>query len=271
MDQTGSVYVADAVRAMVLRFDPVSGNVTVVAGSGRSGFAGDGGVATAASFSAPTGIALDGTGDLYIADQDANRVRRVDAVSGIVTTVAGGGTNPGSDGLGDGGPATLASLNGPASLAVDVAGNLYICDSYDGLVREVAAATGIISVVAGGGTNTGIDGFGDGGPAYEAQLASPSGITLDAYGSLYIADTGHSLVREVAGGVIVAVAGNGNYGYSGDGGGATSAALMSPNAVVVDPAGNRFDPRQRNLLHTSRVACWDYLYPCSRRPYAERT
>lgn len=240
MDQLGNIYIADTLNQVVRKVSASNGVITTVAGDGAPGFWGDGGPATQAMLQNPTGVAIDGAGNLYIADQGNNRIRRV-TPSGTITTAAGGGaTQSQSDKLGDGGPATSAILYGPNDVAVDSTGNLYIADSYNGLVREVNAVTGIITVVAGGGSGGNSDGLGDGGPASGALLEDPCGLALDANGNVYIADSGHSLVREVnaSSGIISVVAGNGTYGYSGDLGPATSATLGNPVAVRTDAAGN---------------------------------
>lgn len=238
------LYVADTINAAIRRIDLTNGAVTTVAGTGGThGYSGDGGPATSASLNTPTGVAIDGAGNLFIADQGNNVIRRVDAVSKVITTVAGGSITPsGNDTLGDGGPATSAILWGPLSVAVDSPGNLYIADTYHQLVRAVNAATGVISVVAGGGTAAGNDGFGDGEPAISAQLANPSGVAVDSTGNLYIADTGDNLIRRVDAttGIITAVAGNGVWGYSGDFGLATNASLASPQAISIDAGNNLY-------------------------------
>jgi sugar lactone lactonase YvrE len=235
------LYVADSLNCVIRKFVRSSGEVSTVAGNGSDGFAGDGGPATSAKLNTPTGVAVDGAGNLYIADQGNNVIRRVDAITHIITTVVGGGTvASGTDNLGDGGPATSAILNGPQSVAVDGAGNLYIADAFSNLVRTVNAASGKITVAAGGGTAAGTDGFGDGGPAPSAQLSNPSGVALDSAGNLYIADTGDNLIRFVnlTTGVITAVAGNGKSGYTGDNGLATAATLAAPQGVAVDAAND---------------------------------
>ena len=240
LDQLGNLYIADAVNQVVRKVNAVSGVITTAAGNGSAGYAGDGGPATQASLQNPTGVAIDGAGNLYIADQGNNRVRKV-TPSGQISTVAGGGSVPSqADLVGDGGAATSAILLGPNDVAIDGSGNLYIADSYHGLLREVNAMTGVITVVAGGGSGGGSDTWGDGGPATNAILNNPRGLAVDAGGNLYVADSGHSLVREinVASGVISVVAGNGSYGYSGDFGPALAAALSKPVAVKVDAAGN---------------------------------
>jgi len=236
-----AVYVADSINGSIRKIVLSTGVVTTVAGNGTDGYSGDSGLATGATLNAPTGIAIDGAGNLYIADQGNNLIRRVDAITQIITTVAGGGTTPsGADTYGDGGPATSAILDGPQSVAVDSSGNVYIADTYHQLIRMVNAATGIISVVAGGGTATGTDGFGDGLAATSVALGNPSGVALDSAGNLYFADTGNNLIRRVdaSSGIISAVAGNGSWGYSGDGGLATSANLASPQSVALDAGNN---------------------------------
>jgi sugar lactone lactonase YvrE len=242
LDGSGTfAYVADSVNNMIRKVTLASGAVTTVAGTGGSGSGGDGGAALSATLNTPTGVALDGAGNVYIADQGNNLIRRIDAATQIIHTVAGGGTvASGADKLGDGGPATSAILYGPQSVTLDTTGNLYIADAFHNLVRMVNAASGIITVVAGGGSAAGTDGLGDGGAAISATLSNPSGVALDSAGNLYIADTDYNLIRRVdmTTGVITAVAGNGNSGYAGDNGLATSAELSSPQGVVLDAANN---------------------------------
>ncbi len=238
-----TVYVADSINGVIRKIVLSSGAVTTVAGNGNNGFSGDDGPATSASLNAPTGVAVDSAGNLYIADQGNNLIRRVDANTQIITTVAGGGTTAsGTDVYGDGGPATSAILYGPQSVAVDASGNLFIADTYHQLVRLVSAATGIISIVAGGGTWAGTDGYGDGIPAINAVLRNPMGVALDSNGNLYVADTGDNMVRRVdmTSGIITAIAGNGTWGYSGDNGLAASARLASPQSVALDTANNLY-------------------------------
>jgi len=217
-----------------LAFTP--GIISTVAGNGTAGYFGDGGPATSASLSAPTGITVDPAGNLYIADYANSRIRRVDASSGIISTVAGNGF---SGFGGDGGPATSASLNFAAGVALDAAGNLYIADTSNHRIRRVDASSGIISTVAGNG----FSGFGgDGGPATGALLAKPEDIAVDANGSLYIADSGNFRIRKVdaASGIISTVAGNGTFGFSGDGGPATSASLSTPTGIRVDSTSSLY-------------------------------
>jgi len=209
------------------------GIITTVAGNGVNGFSGDGGPATSAEFNLPEGVAVDASGNLFIADFGNNRIREVSA-SGIITTVAGNGSQGFS---GDGGLATSASLNQPTDVAVDASGNLFIADDYNNRIRKVSAS-GIVTTVAGNGAQ----GFsGDGGPATSAELYYPNGVAVDASGNLFIAEGGNDRIRKVsASGIITTVAGNGTYGFSGDGGPATSASLYVPIDVAVDASENLF-------------------------------
>jgi uncharacterized protein (TIGR03437 family) len=227
VDSAGNLYIADAGNYRIRKVS--GGTITTVAGNGGAGFSGDGGPATSAAFNRPIAVALDGAGNLYIADEYNRRIRKVSA--GTITTVAGGG----NQGLGDGGPATSASLFDPSGIAVDSAGNLYIADTYNQRIRKVSG--GNITTVAGNG-NLGFSG--DGGPATNASLNDPEGVAVDSAGNLYIADFGNNRIREVSGGIITTVVGSGNLGFSGDGGSAASASLNGPDGVAVDAAGELF-------------------------------
>jgi len=206
--------------------------LTTAAGTGLLGFSGDNGAAAAANISRPVKLAYDSAGNLYFADFNNHRVRRV-APNGTITTVAGNGT-PGFSG--DGGTATQAQLNFPLGVAIDKDGNLFISEQNNHRVRKVTAATGVITTAAGSGTA----GFGgDGGAATSAQLNQPADVAVDNAGNLYIADFNNSRIRRVAAnGVITTFAGTGVAGFSGDGGPATSAMLAFPNDVAVDGAGD---------------------------------
>ncbi|AZT84803.1 hypothetical protein EHN06_15270 [Marinobacter sp. NP-4(2019)] len=207
--------------------------IDTVAGNGRRGFAGDGGPATAARLNYPSDVAVDAEGNLYFADFRNHRIRRM-SPEGTINTVAGTGDAGFS---GDGGPATDARLNYPSGVAVDAEGNLYIADAYNSRIRRISP-DGTITTVAG----TGDEGFsGDGGAATAALLNDPRGVTLDAAGNLYIADTRNHRIRRVSpDGTISTVAGNGKWGFSGDGGPATAARLVYPQGVAVDAAGNLY-------------------------------
>lgn len=209
----------------------VNGNLTLVAGNGRSGYTGDGGAATAAQLEYPDGIAVDASGNVYVADMAANVVRVI-APTGTISTYAGQGA---AGYTGDGGPAKQAQLNTPKGLALDSAGNLYIADAGNNVVRKVSKS-GALATVAGNGS-TGYSG--DGGPATGAALDDPEGVTVDPSGLLYIADTFNNRVRVVSlGGTIQTAAGTGISSYSGDGGAAANAGLFLPTDVASDSGGN---------------------------------
>jgi DNA-binding CsgD family transcriptional regulator/sugar lactone lactonase YvrE len=234
------IYIADTLNRRIRRVD-AEGVITTVAGIGERGDSGDGGPATLARLSAPTGVAVGFGHTYFIADRDENRVRKV-APDGTVTAFAGTGQRGYA---GDGGPATSAPLNGPAWLAVDGRGNLYIGDLVNDRIRKVDLA-GTVTPVAG----TGLPGFaGDGGRATLARLNLPAGpssstgqgLTVDSEGAVYFADTVNHRVRRVGlDGVITTIAGSGSSGFDGDGGSATAARLNSPLGVAVDDAGGVF-------------------------------
>ena len=232
VDGTGNLYIADTNSDRIRKVDS-TGTITTIAGTGERGFSGDGGPATQASLNSPFGVAVDGAGNLYIADQYNNRIRRVDS-TGTITTIAG--TEERGFG-GDGGPATQAPLFLPTGVAVDGAGNLYIADASNHRIRRVDS-TGTITTIAGTGERR----FGgDGGPAIRAQLDAPSGVAVDGAGNLYIADVGNHRIRKVdSTGTITTFAGTGERGFGGPGGPAVQAQLDAPSGVAVDEAGNLY-------------------------------
>jgi len=205
LDAAENIYFGDALNNRIRRVDATTGVITTVAGNGIAGFAGDGGLATNAELKFPSRPALDRNGNLYIADFQNNRLRRVDASTNIITTVAGNGTAGYS---GDGGPATSAQLNGPLSVTVDAAGNIYLSDINNERIRVVNTTTnpvallgvtiqpGDIQTVAGNGF---VGYFGDGGPAISARLNLPTGLLVDAQGNLYFADANNNVIRRVTG------------------------------------------------------------------------
>jgi sugar lactone lactonase YvrE len=239
LDNTGNLYIADDGNHRVRKVSP-NGVIVTVAGSGQEGYSGDGGPATKALLSQVPSLAIDGTGNLYIADFDNDRVRRVSS-DGIITTAVGTG-EPGYSG--DGGLATNATLHGPHGVAVDGAGNLYIADLLNSRIRKVNT-DGTISTVAGYGH----DGYsGDGGPATSAQMKYASRVAADSAGNIYIADMQNDRVRKVSpDGVIVTVAGGGQEGDSSDGGPATKAQL-SVMSVAVDRSGNLYIGAPNNFI-----------------------
>jgi streptogramin lyase len=186
----GALYVADLTNR-VRRLDLATGRVTTVVGTGTAGFAGDGGPAVSAQLNSPQRLAIDSSGTIYIADSGNNSIRRVDAATGIITTVAG---KSGTSGFrGDGGPGTAALLNQPRGVALDADNALYIADSGNNRIRRLDLVTGTITTIAGSGR-----GFsGDGGPASAARFYNPRGLTVDPAGRLIIADTFNSVVRVI--------------------------------------------------------------------------
>jgi uncharacterized protein (TIGR03437 family) len=230
VDSAGNLYIADTENNVVRKVTP-GGTIGTVAGNGTPGYSGDGGPATAAELDEPSGLAIDGAGNLYIADDTS--VRKV-TPAGTISTVAGTGIEGYS---GDGGPGTLAELNEPGDVAVDSAGNLYIADFRNQRIRKVTPA-GTIGTVAGNGAA----GFGgDGGPATSAELWGPTGVAVDGAGDIFIADRNNTRIRMVTpAGTIGTVAGNGTAGFSGDGGPATLAEMQEPGAIALDGAGDLF-------------------------------
>jgi sugar lactone lactonase YvrE len=241
VDGSGNLFIADLSNSRVRKVVLSTGVISTVAGTGAPGLSGDGGAATSAQLSSPYGVAVDGSGNLFIADRGNSRVRKV-LSTGVISTVAG--TWPAGF-SGDGGAATSAQLKYPEGVAVDGSGNLFIGDPVNHRVRKVALSTGVISTVAG----TGAQGFsGDGGAATSAQLNYPNGVAVDGSGNLFIADYGNDRVRKVvlSTGVISTVAGTGAFGFSGDGGAAVSAQLSAPSGVAVDGNGNLFIADRHN-------------------------
>jgi hypothetical protein len=237
VDSAGNLFIADMYNQCV-RMVTTGGVIRTVAGNGTPGYNGDGGFATSAQLNQPTGVAVDSAGNLFIADNGNDRIRKV-TPTGVISTVAGSGVRGYS---GDGGFAISAQLSGPYGIAVDSAGNLFIADTFNDRIRKVTTG-GVISTVAGGGIN----GLGDGDLATSAQLFSPYGITVDSAGNLFIADTQNSSVRKVTtDGIINTVAGNGTNGFSGDGGAATSAQLNLPTGMAVDALGNLYIADEAN-------------------------
>ena len=240
VDAAGNIFLSDSSNNRIRRVDATSGLISTIAGVGEPGFSGDGGLATRAAISAPSALALNGAGDLYFADSANHVIRRIDAVTGIINTVAGIGGSQGYSG--DGGLATSAQLNQPYGLALDNAQNLYIADTANNVIRKLAFSTGMITTVAG----TGVAGYtGDNGLAAAAQLNMPWGLSFvpdsNVSSGLYIADVNNSVIRRItSSGIISTVVGNGTRGFAGDTGPASAALLNTPAAVTVDVAGNLY-------------------------------
>lgn len=226
----GDLYISDTGNQRVRKVDHTSGQISTVAGNGTAGLLGDGGPAVSAELNYPRAVAVDGAGNVYIADTLNNRVREI--VSGTITTVAGNGTQGFA---GDGGSATSAQLNLPRGVVLDAAGDLYISDTGNNRVRKVDLS-GNITTVAGNGT---AGSTGDGGQAKNAELDFPFGLAFDPAGNLYIADTANSRVRLVskATGVISTVVGTCGPGFSGDWGPASIAQINAPFGLGVDGKG----------------------------------
>jgi sugar lactone lactonase YvrE len=236
VDANGNLYISDSGNAVIRKV--TGGIITTIAGTGIVGTTGDGGPATSATLNGPSGMVLDATGNLYIVDFGNNRVRILS--NGIINNFAGNGT---AAYTGDGLAAISASLSGPVDVKVDAAGNVYIADRQNNVIRKVAG--GIISTFAGNGTAT----FGgDNGPATSAQLNGPSGVALDPAGNLIVADTGNNLIRKVSSGTITTLAGNGTANYSGDNGPAAAAALNGPSGVSTNALGQIFVADSGNNL-----------------------
>jgi uncharacterized protein (TIGR03437 family) len=233
-DSGGNLYISDSGNHTIRKV-AANGVITTVAGSGAAGYSGDGGPAAGAQLNTPLGIAMDGGGNLYVADCHNQRIRKISS-GGTITTVAGNGS---MGYAGDGGPALGAKLACPHGVAVDPAGNIYIGDTENNRVRKVTPG-GVISTIAG----TGTQGFtGDGRPAAGAQLCAPASLALDAAGSLYIADTCNWAIRRISpDGTIATVAGvgPGTASYWGDGQPATGVALYGPQGIAVDSAGDLY-------------------------------
>lgn len=235
-DRNGGLLIADNVQHRIVRLDLETGATTQVVGKGTRGFSGDGGPAVEAELSFPVAVAVDPDGNLYICDTGNNRVRRVEAQTGIITTVAGNGEMAFS---GDGGPATAAALNNPNGVAVDGQGRLFISDSNNQRVRMVDLTTGIITTVAGNGYSGHL---GDTGRATRANLKRPTALALDQRGNLFISDTNNNRVRrlDLETGIIYRYAGSWSEQPLGDFGPAHRARLNDPAGLAVDAAGNLY-------------------------------
>jgi len=221
VDASGNLFIADSYNNRIRKVG-TNGLITTVAGDGTGGYSGDGISATNTELEFPKGVAVDATGNLFIADSSNERIREV-GTNGLITTVAGNGST--------------SVLYSPSSVAVDVTGNIFIADSNNNRIREMGT-NGIITTIAGNGTQ----GYsGDGGAATNMELNDPSGVAVDATGNLFIADSFNSRIREVGtNGIITTVAGNGTNGYSGSSGAATNAELNDPYGLALDATGNLF-------------------------------
>jgi sugar lactone lactonase YvrE len=246
VDASGNLYIADSHNHRIRKVS--GGNISTIAGTGIAGFSGDSGAATAAQLALPSAIAVDSTGNLYIADTNNHRIRKI--VGATITTVAGDGEELYA---GDGAAAIAAALDSPTGVAVDAAGNLYIADRLNQRIREVAIANGNITTLAGSGSGFSGSFSGDGTAATSATLARPAGVSVDAAGNVYVADTDNQRIRQVGDGAIATLSGTGDQGYGGDNGLATGAILNMPKSVAPDASGNisiadKLNERVRNGL-----------------------
>jgi hypothetical protein len=247
LDGAGNLYFCDW-NARIRKVDARTGIITTVAGLGFRGFTGDGGQATSAQLGGPGSIALDAAGDIYFSDVNNYRIRRIDAITGIITTIAGNGVQFGAVA---GSKAVDAAIGYASGIALDAAGNLYFANGGD-RVSKIAAGTGILTLVAGAG---GSRSTGDGGLAIHAQLDQPSAVAIDGEGNIYIAARGEHRIRKVnaSTGIITTIAGSSSGadsgimgivvyqgGFSGDGGPATKALLNDPEDIALDKAGNLY-------------------------------
>lgn len=232
IDTAGNLIIADTGNHRIRRVTR-TGLITTIAGTGQVGSSGDGGPGTSATLNQPSGLAVDSSGSIYIADTNNHRIRRL-SNTGILTTVAGTGANAFA---GDNGPASLASLSYPVGLAIDSNGDLLIADAGNNRIRKLANSTGLITTVAGSAYGSG----GDGGQALLASFYFPTGVAVDSGGSIYVADTGNNAVRKISSnGVISKFAGTGTAGNTGNGGLATSARLAAPGQICFDSQGNLY-------------------------------
>ena len=230
------MYIGDSGNLRVRKVTISSGIIATIAGTGSTSYTGDGGAATSATFQTPGGLAIDASGNVYVVDIQNNRIRKVTISTGIITTFAG---SDGKSYSGDGGEAPSATLNSPTDISLDSADNVYIADMSNSVVRKVTVSAGIISTVAG----TGSDGdSGDGGNALNATFSGIYAIALDSADNIYIADSYNNLIRKVtvSTDIVSTIAGSSTSGsYSGDGVQATSVYLNNPQGLALDSAGKQ--------------------------------
>jgi sugar lactone lactonase YvrE len=237
IDNYGAIFVAERKQHRIRRI--FHGVISTVAGNGRSGFSGDGILASRARLSHPGGLVGDNSGNLFLADTLNHRIRRISS-DGTVTTVAGNGER---GFVGDGGPAVEARLRSPTDVCLGSTGALYVADFENHRIRQISS-DGTMTTVAGNGRA----GFsGDGGPAIEASLNTPYGVEVDQQGNLYVADSKNHRIRKVSrDGMITTVVGTGIAGFSGDGGMATAAQLNSPQALFITLSNDMYINDEHN-------------------------
>ncbi len=232
-DTDGNLYIAEATNHCVRRVDVDSGVITTIGGTGEQGYSGDGGPATDATFNQPYSLQVDSNGDVYVVDRLNYVIRKVDAATGIINTVAGTGE---AGYGGDGGPGTLAQFREPNDCFLDGNGGLLIADIQDQRIRRLDLATGIVTTFAGNGEK---ERAGDGLPATEASILGARAVCMDSAGNTYIAEREGNGIRIVdAQGIMHTLAGTGEFGYDGDGGPAIEATWGAPKAIRCDHTGN---------------------------------
>lgn len=271
VDASGNVFIADSDNSVIREVVAGTGDIVTVAGNALlgPGYSGDGAAATNAQLDSPEGVFVDSAGNIFIADTNNSVIREVTAATDNITTVAGSVTlGPGY--AGDGGPATSAQLNGPFGVFVDNAGNIFIADTSNSVIREVTASSGNIATVAGSTSQCTqpATSCGDGGPATSAQLNFPNAVFVDLSENIYIADTLDDRIREVtaSNGTINTVAGSGTRGFAGDGAAATSAQLDTPFAVWVDLSGDIFIADTYNAAIREVVAVTGFIQTVAGTP-----
>jgi len=235
IDSNGNMYIADAGNMVIRKIDASTNIITTFAGNGIAGSAGDGGPAIAAELNAPAGLWFDKFGSILVGDEHNKKIRKIDIITGIITTVAGNG-NEGY--TGDHGPATNAEISLPGAIFCDSSNNIIFPDYGNNVIRRIDAATGVITTIAG----TGVAGyFGDNGPATDAEFYMPIGIFIDQQQNIFIADDENGAVRKIdaATGIITTVAGTGIPGYSGNGGPATAAQVI-PTDIYFNSGGDMY-------------------------------
>ena len=232
-DAAGNLYIAEATNHCIRRVDRNTGAIVTIAGTGEVGYSGDGGPAIQATFNQPYSLQVDTNGDVYVVDRLNYVIRKVEAATGMVTTVAGAGE---AGYGGDGGPAIRAQFREPNDCFLDGRGGLLITDIQDQRVRRLDLESGIITTFAGNGAK---ERTGDGGPALEASILGARAVCMDAAGNTYIAEREGNGIRLVdSQGIMHTLAGTGDFGYDGDGGPARDATWGAPKAIRCDQAGN---------------------------------